>query len=661
MKRLWVIFTLLFVFSCEDKKDTTPPEVTITAPSSGSTVNEVVNVTCMATDNKEVSKVELWVGGVNTGLTDDTEPYSFQWNTTKYNDGDHTLIVRGYDTSENEGDSPPITIKVDNTISVPNPVNVTEVNYTLTEMTVKWLESTDTDFSKYSLLYSQSESGTKETIETYSDKTTISYATTTFDPTHENWYWVEVADSFGYSIIGSGKTNTIDTAPTESVINSVIYKDGGFTITWTKNNDNDFKSYTLYESQAEDMSNKTIASTFNDNTITTYVVSDIGSGETRYYQLVTEDVFGLKSSSNIYKAVSHILFTTVFGEKDRHQIGKSVKKTTDGGYIVLGDTEEAYEDFLLIKIDSTGNEEWNKIFSEKSRDYGESVLQVSDGGYILLGTSRQDNGKFDIWLIKTDSNGNEEWDKTFGGERNDVGKSIIQTSDGGYAIGGVKDLGPFDGQEDFYLIKTDASGNEEWSKTFGESNVDQLWDIIESSDGGFALVGSNQCVGDCTGNRDVWLIKTDSKGNEEWNRKLDLDNRDDVGLSLKQTADGEYIISGYTNFEHLLIKTKNNGYWDWHNTFGDGNGNSVALTLIGDEGFITVGEKLIRTEHWGNELWSIDLKTIFGTNGANGFSVIQTADGGFVITGGVQGITSNYNDLMIVKTDKNGKFIKYSD
>ena len=102
MKCLWLILPLLLVFSCEDKKDTTPPEVNIISPTSGSTVNEMVTVSCMSTDNKEVSKVELWVDGQSTGLIDETEPYSFEWNTTKYQDGDHTLIVRGYDSSDNE-------------------------------------------------------------------------------------------------------------------------------------------------------------------------------------------------------------------------------------------------------------------------------------------------------------------------------------------------------------------------------------------------------------------------------------------------------------------------------------------------------------------------------------------------------------------------------
>ncbi|MBT5215312.1 Ig-like domain-containing protein, partial [Candidatus Woesearchaeota archaeon] len=144
MKRFSVIsliFSLLFILSCEDKKDTTPPEVTITSPTNGSKVNEVITVSCMSTDNKEVSKVELWVDGVNTGLTDETEPYSFQWNTTTYKDGDHTLIVRSYDSSDNEGDSPPITVKVDNTVSVPVGVSVKSVNFLNGGFSIDWSKS----------------------------------------------------------------------------------------------------------------------------------------------------------------------------------------------------------------------------------------------------------------------------------------------------------------------------------------------------------------------------------------------------------------------------------------------------------------------------------------------------------------------------------------
>ena len=341
MKHLWYILPLLFILSCEDKKDTTPPEVTITSPTNGSKVNEVVTVSCMSTDNKEVSKVELWVDGVNTGLTDETEPYSFQWNTTTYKDGDHTLIVRGYDTSDNEGDSPPITVKVDNTISVPkgvsiqsaefsnggftikwskstdgdfksyklehsvepqmndyeeifstedvnatntrmentspltyhyfrvtvtdtflyktkgtiftskldpipDSVDVKSVTYDIEKMTVVWDESKEGDFGSYKLLYSKSKGGEKDTVETYTDKSTTSYSTTTFDPLIENWYWVIVSDTLGQSKIGNGKTNTIDTPPSSINIKSVTYDLEKMIVEWDGSSDWDFKEFSKH-------------------------------------------------------------------------------------------------------------------------------------------------------------------------------------------------------------------------------------------------------------------------------------------------------------------------------------------------------------------------------------------------------------------------------
>jgi len=118
LKRLLFI-ALLVVFGCEDKEtatpDTTPPTVTITSPQDGSTVYEIVTITCMSSDNEGVEKVELWVNGVTTGVTDNTEPYSFDWNTTTLEDGSFTIIVRSYDLSGNTTDSEPIILTVHNT------------------------------------------------------------------------------------------------------------------------------------------------------------------------------------------------------------------------------------------------------------------------------------------------------------------------------------------------------------------------------------------------------------------------------------------------------------------------------------------------------------------------------------------------------------------
>ena len=122
MKKLSVIsllVSLLFVFSCEDKveKDTTPPEVTITSPSNGSTVSIIVSITCMSSDDKGVERVDLWVNGQPIGVSDTTEPYSMEWNTITYDDGSYGVTVRSYDTSGNTTDSDPITLTVYKTVS----------------------------------------------------------------------------------------------------------------------------------------------------------------------------------------------------------------------------------------------------------------------------------------------------------------------------------------------------------------------------------------------------------------------------------------------------------------------------------------------------------------------------------------------------------------
>ncbi len=196
--------------------------------------------------------------------------------------------------------------------------------------------------------------------------------------------------------------------------------------------------------------------------------------------------------------------------------------------------------------------EWSRTFGGVGSDHGYSVQQTKDGGYIISGMwdfhnlSNGDllNIKGDVWLIKTDSRGEEEWNKTFGGASRDrsEGSSVQQTKDGGYIINGpTRAYGA--GKEDVWLIKTDSRGKEEWNKTFGGAENEQSYSVQQTKDGGYIITGYTQSYG--AGKGDVWLIKTDSRGKEEWNETFG-GGKPDLGVCVQQTKDGGYIITGLT-------------------------------------------------------------------------------------------------------------------
>lgn len=193
-----------------------------------------------------------------------------------------------------------------------------------------------------------------------------------------------------------------------------------------------------------------------------------------------------------------LLIRTAFGatwEKilggDETDIGYSVQQTTDGGYIIAGETYSfgvAVSDVYLIKTDATGEEVWSKTFGSTRYDRGKCVRQTTDGGYIVAGSMEPSGPGTDVYLIKTDANGDEIWSKTFGGGDYDYGESVQQTDDGGYVIVGyTQSFGA--GNADVYLIKTDANGDEIWSKTFGGSGYDVGYSIIQTDNSGYIIVG----------------------------------------------------------------------------------------------------------------------------------------------------------------------------
>jgi hypothetical protein len=186
---------------------------------------------------------------------------------------------------------------------------------------------------------------------------------------------------------------------------------------------------------------------------------------------------------------------------------------------------------------------WERTFGGSANDRSESVQQTLDGGYIIAGATQSFGaGGLDVYLIKTDPNGTNQWEKTFGGSSADAGFSVQQTLDGGYIIAGsTQSFGA--GSWDVYLIKTDPNGNSEWEKTFGASGAERSRSVQQTLDGGYIIAGYTKSFG--AGDWDVYLIKTDPNGNIQWEKTLGGSSHD-RGKAVQQTLEGGYIIVGAT-------------------------------------------------------------------------------------------------------------------
>jgi len=347
--------------------------------------------------------------------------------------------------------------------------------------------------------------------------------------------------------------------------------------------------------------------------------------------------------------------------------GYCVQQTTDGGYIITGFRAFPWigsQDVILIKTDSMGNVSWVRTYGGPFGDYGYFVQQTTDGGYIITGdTDISGFGTRYVYLIKTNAIGDTLWTKIYGGG-SEIGYAVQQTTDKGYIITGSTNT--FGTGGDVYLIKTDSMGDSLWTATYGGINGEGGRSVKQTNDKGFIITGGTNSFG--AGGHDVYLIKTDSMGDTLWTKAYG-GSKSDVGESVAQTTDGGYIIGGHTQsfgvdlVDVYLIKTDSLGDTLWTKIYGeqsDQNGQSVQQTT--DGGYIIAATTwstgageiyLIKTDGLGDTLWT---KKFGGNESNTAYFAQQTTDGGYVITG----LTSSIGiggQIYLVKTDSAGYFI----
>jgi hypothetical protein len=351
---------------------------------------------------------------------------------------------------------------------------------------------------------------------------------------------------------------------------------------------------------------------------------------------------------------------------NREEIIYDIIQTSDGGYIAAGMTasKSSSDDVYVIKLSPAGEVEWENNYGDIKEDYAKSIRQTSDGGYIIGGGTRSFNvGVIDYYIIKLDPSGEVQWEKKYGGSQTDRCETIIQTEDGGYMAAGQSLLNFQVGN--MYLIKLDPNGNKEWDKTIGGGREDRAYDVMQTSDRGYIVAGHTRSTTD--GSYKVYIVKTDSRGNVEWSRDFG-GGSDDQAFSLEQQGDG-YVVAGYTkshgeSSDVYVVKVDLDGDLVWEKNFGGSDTEEVARSIsrTSDGGYILAGETnqytygsydvyLLKLDSNGNEQWS---QVFGGGNDDYGYCAIQNSKGGFTVAGQTRstgfGSSGSGGDVYIIKT-----------
>ncbi len=371
---------------------------------------------------------------------------------------------------------------------------------------------------------------------------------------------------------------------------------------------------------------------------------------------------------------------------------RSVTATTDGGYIVTGYTQSIDGDitdktveefdYWVVKYASDDTLQWSKTFGGSQDDRANQIIQTNDGGYALIGYSKSNDldvignqGLKDFWVLKLDASGSISWQKDFGFSGNDKGITLIQTTDGGYLLGGIIDVTASGGLGtdksmqinhaggDYWVIKLDASGTKQWRKFYGGGQTDTLNDVIQTTDGGFLLVGDSDSndvdINNNKGSYDFWIVKINNSGVLQWENSYG-GTEIEKGYSITKTTDGNYVIVGDArstdgdltnskgNADVWVVKINDNGSIIWQKNYGGSSFDNARSVVTATNGgfFITGSSRSLNidasTNNGQNDVWILKIsengnldwqKSLGGSEIEVGYGITQLQDGSIVVVG----------------------------
>ncbi len=332
--------------------------------------------------------------------------------------------------------------------------------------------------------------------------------------------------------------------------------------------------------------------------------------------------------------------------------------SNDNNLLVCGNESN---ELLLLKTNKSGNLIWKKKFSAGLNSKAYSLTENSNNEIFICGRTNRNWSitDYDFLLTKLNSTGDTIWTKTYGGNDADYGKNIITTSDGNLLMSGHTysfGVGPF---PDIYLVKVNFNGDTIWSNHFSDQDQEIPFSMIETYDGGYLITGTNE---DNSNPREVYLLKVDVNGNKLWDKKIGPAIWK-WGQSTVQLSNGNFISTGYQTFSGypniLAIKTDNSGNLIWEKTYGNVGIHDFGYSIKADNdgGFIIVGNcwdistsissvVILKIDASGNEIY----RKSFGEQGS-GFNILKDNNGDNIITGNIN------NHIFIARTDINGVYL----